>query len=293
MIHILLNPLSNNGRAVEAEEKIKNYLKNQGNESEIKTINITTVKSAAEICKDIPVEDTIIVAGGDGTITHFVNDVYELKLQQKILLYFCGSGNDFMNDVKDLDSVKDTIKDNFIPLNQFMESLPKVTVNDETRYFINGIGFGIDGYCCEEGDKVRATSDKPVNYTSIAIGGLLGKYHPANATVTVDGVKKEYKRVWLAPTMLGRFYGGGMMVAPNQNRLNEEHIVTNVVWSKAGKIRTLMAFPSIFKGEHLKYTKMIDVQTGHEVSVEFDRPCALQIDGETIRNVTSYKVEYK
>ena len=57
-----------------------------------------------------------------------------------------------------------------------------------TKYFINGIGYGIEGYCCEEGDKIRATSDKPVNYTAIAIKGLLYKFKPRNATVTVDDV---------------------------------------------------------------------------------------------------------
>ena len=32
---------------------------------------------------------------------------------------------------------------------------------------------------------------------------------------------------------------------------------------------------------------------GHEITVEFDRPCALQIDGETVLGVTSYTVKSK
>lgn len=284
MIHVLLNPLSNNGKGGLAEGELKEIFKGQ----EISFLDVTKVESVAGICKDIPVDDTIIVAGGDGTLTHFVNDVYELKLQQKIYLYFCGSGNDFMNDVKD----RTKIENKLIPLNEFIASLPKVTVNGMTKYFINGIGYGIDGYCCEEGDKVRATSNKPVNYTSIAIKGLLYKYHPVNATVTVDGNAKKYRRVWLSPAMLGRFYGGGMMVAPAQDRLNKEKTITNVVWSNTGKLPTLIKFSSIFKGEHVKYTKCIDIRSGHEIKVEFDRPCALQIDGETVLNVTSYTATY-
>lgn len=284
MIHVLLNPLSNNGKGGLAEGELKEIFKGQ----ELSFLDVTKVESVAGICKDIPAEDTIIVAGGDGTLTHFVNDVYELKLQQKIYLYFCGSGNDFMNDVKD----RAKIENKLIPLNEFIASLPKVTINGVTKYFINGIGYGIDGYCCEEGDKVRATSDKPVNYTSIAIKGLLYKYHPVNATVTVDGVTKKYRKVWLSPAMLGRFYGGGMMVAPAQDRLNKEKTITNVVWSNTGKISTLIKFSSIFKGEHVKYTKCIDIRSGHEIKVEFDRPCALQIDGETVLNVTSYAATY-
>ena len=280
MIHILLNPRSNNGKGKDAEGELKELFKDK----EIDFLDVTTVTSVADVCKGFAADDTIVVAGGDGTLTHFVNDVYELKLPQKIYLYFCGTGNDFMFDVKD----KVTIENKLIPINDFIVSLPKVYVNGMTKYFINGIGFGIEGYCCEEGDKVRATSDKPVNYTSIAIKGVLYKFHPRNATVTVDGVEKKYKKVWLAPAMLGRYIGGGMIMAPGQNRLNPEKTLTNVIWHNTGKFSTLMKFPSIFKGEHVKYTKSIDIRTGHEIKVEFDKPCALQIDGETVLNVTTY-----
>ena len=280
MIHILLNPRSNNGKGKDAEGELKELFKDK----EIDFLDVTTVTSVADVCKGFAVDDTIVVAGGDGTLTHFVNDVYELKLPQKIYLYFCGTGNDFMFDVKD----KVTIENKLIPINDFIVSLPKVYVHGMTKYFINGIGFGIEGYCCEEGDKVRATSDKPVNYTSIAIKGVLYKFHPRNATVTVDGVEKKYKKVWLAPAMLGRYIGGGMIMAPGQNRLNPEKTLTNVIWHNTGKLSTLMKFPSIFKGEHVKYTKSIDIRTGHEIKVEFDKPCALQIDGETVLNVTTY-----
>ena len=287
MIRVLLNPFSNNGKGKLAEEEIKKVFE----EREIEFIDITKYASAKEVCKDFPVEDEIIVAGGDGTLTNFVNDVYEMKLQNKVQLYFSGSGNDFMNDVKEFHG--DTIANKLIPLNKYMESLPKVYVNGMTKYFINGIGFGIDGYCCEEGDRIRATSDKPVNYTAIAIKGLLGKYKTRNATVTIDGVTKSYKRVWLAPSMLGRYYGGGMKIAPQQNRLNTEKTLTSVVCHDVGPLRLLPIFPTIFKGEHTKYTKIIEIQTGHSITVEFDKPCALQIDGETVLGVTKYTVEYK
>ena len=157
-------------------------------------------------------------------------------------------------------------------------------------YFINGIGYGIDGYCCEKGDEIRAYSDKPINYTSIAAKGLLFHYKPANTVVTVDGKKYHYKKVWLAPTMNGRFYGGGMMPTPNQNRLNEDGLVSAMVMFGSGKLKTLMVFPSIFRGKHIKHSEFVNVHSGQEIEVEFDRPAALQIDGETILNVSKYTV---
>lgn len=38
----------------------------------------------------------------------------------------------------------------------------------------------------------------------------------------------------------------------------------------------------------MKHRGCVDILEGHEITVEFDRPTALQIDGETIPGVTSY-----
>ena len=158
--------------------------------------------------------------------------------------------------------------------------------------FFNGIGYGIDGYCCEVGDELRKKSNgKPVNYTSIAIKGLLYAFKPTDATVIVDGVEKRYKKVWIAPTMNGRFYGGGMIAAPDQRRNAPDGKFSVVVWHGSNKLKTLVVFPSIFKGEHVKHSECIDIIKADEVTVRFDKPCALQIDGETILNVTEYSAK--
>ena len=161
---------------------------------------------------------------------------------------------------------------------------------DKEYIFINGVGYGIDGYCCEVGDALKEKGKTP-NYTSIAITGLLFKFKPVNATVTVDGIKKEFKKVWIAPTMFGRHYGGGMIPTPDQNRSAEDGSLSLMVFHGSSKIRTLMIFPSIFKGEHVKHTKYVTVMTGKDITVEFDRPTPLQIDGETISGVTKYSAK--
>ena len=284
MINIFLNPLANNKKGAYVEKVLRNYF----DFDEVTFRNILEVKNMKEVCSSIPDDEVIVIAGGDGTLTNFANEVYDLKLKQKIFYYPCGSGNDFFNDVKDLI----VIKDHLIPMNEFLKSLPKVYVNGIERYFINGIGYGVDGYCCEAGDLIRETSSKKVNYRKIALQGLMGKYKPTNAVVTVDGISKEYKRVWMSPSMIGRFYGGGIQIAPGQNRLNAEKTLSNVVFYRAGKLKTLCVFPSAYKGKHVKHTDIIEVRTGHNITVKFDRPCALQIDGETVKNVTEYSVVY-
>ena len=104
--------------------------------------------------------------------------------------------------------------------------------------------------------------------------------------ITVDGKEYTYNKVWIAPTMHGSCYGGGMIPTPGQDRSSGKLSV--MLFHGAGRLRTLCVFPSIFKGEHIKHTKMVAVHTGREITVEFDRPTPLQIDGETIRDVTRY-----
>ncbi len=283
MIYLLFNPLSNNKKSIETLEKVKTTLK----DGEYKEVNLVELTDYESIVKELTPEDSIYLLGGDGTLNRFINYIKDMKVPNDIYFYSAGTGNDFWHDV-DEEGRCERIK-----LNEYIQSLPTVKIYDKELLFINGIGFGIDGYCCEEGDRLQAKSDKPVNYTSIAIKGLLYKFKPRNAKVTVDGVSKEYRKVWLAPTMIGRYYGGGMKVTPDQDRLNKEHLVTSAVMYGKGKLITLMRFPKIFTGEHVQFTDMVDIKKGHEVTVEFDRPCALQVDGETYLNVTKYTVIYK
>ena len=250
--------------------------------------DITEVKSMAEFFADIEADASVIICGGDGTLNHFVNDIKDVDIKNDIYYYAIGSGNDFGRDLG-----KERAANPDYKINDYITNLPTVTVNGETRTFINGVGYGIDGYCCEVGDALHAkneaeNTDKPINYAAIAIKGLLFHYKPTNAVVTVDGVKHTYKKVWIAPTMNGRYYGGGMMPTPDQQRLGADKKLTLMMFHGTGKIKTLMIFPSLFKGAHVKHKKAVDILCGKEITVEFDRPTSLQIDGETILGVTSY-----
>ena len=277
MKYVLVNPLSNNSRGEEALDKVLDLVK-----EEVEVVKITSI-NLVDFVSNLKENDEIIIVGGDGTINNFVNKLDGKIPSNKIYLFPAGTGNDFLNDVG--------YKGGLFLMNDYLTNLPKVTVNGKTHYFINGVGFGIDGYCCEKGDELKAQSHDKIDYTAIAIKGLLFHFKKVKATIEVDGKVYNYKNVWLAPTMNGRYYGGGMNVAPNQDRLNVERTVTNVVYKSWSKLAALMVFPSIFKGEHVKKKKMVKVVTGKKIKVTFDRPTALQIDGETISNVLSYEVE--
>ena len=278
--YILYNPKAGHGRGAEVAETLKNEMGN----SVLHMVDVTKVTNYSALLSEHP-DCGLILCGGDGTLNHFVNDTADLNLPNEVFYFAVGTGNDFLRDI-----CGEHKTDAPVCITPYLKDLPICEINGKKYRFLNGIGYGIDGYCCEEGDRQRDAGKKKINYTGIAIKGLLYDYKPTNATVTIDGVTTQYKKVWLAPTMHGRFFGGGMMPTPDQNRDNPDHSVSIMVFNKLGKLRTLMLFPSLFKGEHVNKSADVHIMTGHEVTVEFDRPAPLQVDGETIRNVKKYHV---
>lgn len=279
-IYVLYNPYSGNKDGKEKAEKAAGCFA----EYRLEYSDITKINDYGAFFGKLNLDDAVLLCGGDGTLNRFVNKLDDTAPKNDI--YYCatGNGNDFLRDLEPKDIDKP------VKINDYIKNLPTVTVKGKTYRFINGIGFGVDGYCCEVGDRLRAKGKVP-NYTAIAIKGLLFHYKPTNASVTVDGETKQYKKVWIAPTMYGRYYGGGMLPAPEQRRGNESGTVSFAAIYGSGKLKTLIVFPKIFKGEHVKHTEMVEVRSGKHVIVEFDRPVALQIDGETVLDVSKYEVK--
>lgn len=283
MVYLLFNPLANSGNGAKTKDEANAKLLERFGRIEERDV---TKVNMVEFVKGLKKEDSVILLGGDGTLMRFANDVKDiLPLPCPFYLYKAGTGNDFLNDVKD------EVKDDMIQINKYVENLPTVYIDDKEYRFINGIGFGLDGVACEVADKQRAKGKTKVNYTTISINLLLFKFKRPSADVTVDGVTKHYKKVWLASGMNGQYYGGGMRTAPNQERLSDK--LTCCVFHDSGRLHTLMVFPKIFKGEHIKHKKMCDLREGKDITVEFSRPCALQIDGETFLNVKKYRIVKK
>ena len=275
MQYVLYNELSNNGKGKETVEELKNKI--SGEYEAVNVVGLDTKEFVSKLTGD----DLIILCGGDGTLNKFANYTAPYDIPCDILLYPAGNGNDFYRDIKENydDSEMPSIK-------KFLKDLPTVSIDGKEYRFLNGIGFGVDGVCCEMADDMKAAGKKDINYTSLSIKIVLFKFKCPRAWITVDGETVEYKKAWIASAMNGRYYGGGMKAAPEQDRLSDS--LTCMVFKDKGRIGTLMGFPAIFKGEHVNNKKLVAVKAGKKITVKFDHPTALQIDGETVRNVTEY-----
>ncbi len=276
---VLYNPLAATGRGESRAHSLDKFLG-----GEITYQSLLDIDDKRAFIESLPADVTPVLTGGDGTIFHFINALEGRIPQRDILYYPAGSGNDFLNDLGRTGDSGPFL------LNPYITDLPRIHFGDHSYVFLNGVGYGIDGYVCEEAARVRKKNGKPINYTAAAIKGLLFAYKPTKATVTIDGKTSTYDHVWLTPTMNGRYFGGGMMCAPTQDRLNPLHKVTLMVMRHPVRLWVLCVFPSIFKGKHLRFKKVVSVFSGHRIHVRFDRPTALQIDGEVFTGVSEYTV---
>ena len=270
MKYYLYNPKSNNGIKVTIPGA--------------KLLNATSLDYPAFFGGLAP-QDEVVLIGGDGTINYLVNHIDVSKLKNKVWFRANGTGNDFLRDIEG-EAGKEVL------LNPYLKGLPTVTVKGKSYKFINNMGFGIDGYCCETADKIRKKKpSKKINYPGIAIKGLLYAFSPRKVLIEVDGKRYKFDHVWMAPTMKGRFYGGGMMAAPDQDR--SSGLLTLVISTCPSRLKLLKIFPSYFEGEHIKHKEIVKIFTGKRIRVKYSRPCAAMIDGETVLDVTEYLAEQK
>ncbi|MCR5215637.1 MAG: hypothetical protein K6C69_01715 [Lachnospiraceae bacterium] len=330
MLYIVYNPLSNNGSTA---SRIADATKLVVGEKEY--IDVTKV-NLKEFYGRLKKKDKVVLCGGDGTIHHFVNELYGEPHRTSCYFMPLGSGNDFARDMAA------DYEDGMIEITPYMDSLPTVrlyrkpkpetenidrckqegasaqsdstkkfdtsldnvkdqnTVSDNsteelevlTMHFVNNVAFGLDGYCCERSDELKKKHPgKKINYSLIALGGILGRYQNTNGKVRVDGVEKEYTNILMAPTMNGRYYGGGVMVAPGQDRKNMTGKLTLVVAHGMSPARVLTILPQTYSGKHVKNTDYVEILEGYKISVEYDRPSPVQVDGETVLDVVRYEVE--
>lgn len=275
---ILYNPHSCGEKGLKIAKEIEKLM----GDHRYSYIDLTSIDSLGEFIDNLSPDTDVILTGGDGSLNSFVNTVQNPN--RNIYFYASGSGNDF---ARDINFKKRTTP---ICINEYIRNLPTATIDGKEYKFINCVGSGMDGYCCGEVERLRALNKRRANYLYAAIKALIYAYRPCTAHVIADGKEYTFKNAWLVPIMNGRYFGGGFMSAPDQNRLNPNKTLSLVAMYSRNFFKIVTAFLLLMKGKHVKLKSMITIIEGHEFKIKLDRPATLELDGETIPNVSEYSV---
>ena len=268
---IFYNPLSKNSKSnVQTHKLVRKYKTNKIPFRLKSILKIDDIKAYLDNKKDI---DKVILLGGDGTVNHFINDIVDYNLTQDIILKPNGSGNDYMRSLVDKDKEPQYI----------MESVYDTGFK---THFINGTGMGVDGYV---GYLVDQNINKGVfGYFRSTIKALL-TYIPEPLTVTIDGEVHKFEKAYLVTMNNGRYFGGGMKVAP-QGNINDEYLDV-VVAHSANKLQLIFIFLTIYLGKHIKFKKYIFFKKGKHIKAEYTTPQITQADGENYYDITSIEAK--
>lgn len=290
-VKVIVNPASGKGNGLKATPEIREQLTRAGIPFDLV---MTKHPGHAMVLAQQAVEDmfdTVIAAGGDGTVNEVVNGLMLVKQftgKTAALGVLCvGRGNDFAFGAGipfDLDAGCRCLAQN----HRRLIDVGRVLVDDDPapRFFCNGIGIGFDAVVGFEAAKFKHIS----GFLSYAAGALKTIFLYDKAPViglNIDGDFREQASLMVS-IMNGRRMGGGFLMAP-EGDMGDGHFSLCIAGD--AKRRTIFSvIPRFMKGTQAGHP-VIEMRLAKHLTVTaMDAPLPAHADGETLcesgRNLT-------
>lgn len=283
-IAFIINPTAGKGRAAKTIPEIERTMNGLEN-VEYSLLYTEKPGHAMSIAKDAASSGTDIVfaVGGDGTVNEVMNGLLDTSTALAVLP--CGSGNDFIRSLGISGKTDKIIKD---AVNGLKRLIDVGHIND--RFFVNIASAGFDAEVVLATQKAKRFM---LSGSAAYIAGLIWTIFSYKASAVrinlTDKVMEE--KVLLMAVANGKYYGGGMMAAPDAE-LDDGYFDICIIKSMP-KWKMLALFPQFMKGKHKKF-KEVSFHRSDTVSIESDKGLAVNVDGEVFRDTrASFKMVKK
>jgi diacylglycerol kinase (ATP) len=235
-------------------------------------------KHAVELIKDAVARGfrEIFTLGGDGTVFEAVNGLAQSGGTGEVAMGFLpgGTGNDLSRSIHLPPDPVDAFK---AMLAGRTEVIDLWKANDV--YFINVFGLGLDTDLTGWAAKTKKLLKGMPAYILALFLTLFG-FKFKKIKLTVDG--KEMEREALVVTASnGRFYGGGILVAPDAHISDGK--LELVIINRVFKLRIPMLLSKYIVGRHIKEIKECEYLRAGSITIEsgMKMPVRCETDGET------------
>jgi diacylglycerol kinase (ATP) len=225
----------------------------------------------------------LVAVGGDGTIHEVANGIMETSRAAITTLgvVFTGTGCDLSRSVgishdharACLALAGDRRKKIDVGLVEYRRD-----GTSSRRYFLNAAGIGFDATVVEATDKLPKYFGGTLPYFFGLVRSFLS-YHNKKVTLRIGDREPEQATVLSTVVANGRYFGGGMQVAP-EARL-DDGLLDILIIGDFGKLELLRVFPRVYKGTHVGYPK-IRSERDSRVSIESSERFLLHADGELL-----------
>jgi len=281
---VIVNPVAGGGKTARKWPQLKDQLARSGLAYDFefttcKGHGIELAYSAANAGYSF-----IIAVGGDGTVNEVANGILKSPKCQNTTfgVINTGTGSDF---IRTLGSPKNPFEAcNFLARqDRFLIDVGMVEFfkdgKKNSRYFINYAGTGFDSETAETTNRMPKSRfvSNTVPYV-IALVLTLVRYRNRDLKLTIDG-KSRRGRFLSVIVANGRFFGGGMKVAPMADLSDGKLDVITV--NDIGKLELLKAFPRIYRGTHITHPK-VSLATASVVQVDPAERMPVSADGELL-----------
>lgn len=268
----IVNPVAGKGKALAYMEAIKPLLEGKINYR----IEITRGKGhATEIVKRYTSKENYIVyaVGGDGTINEVVNGM--VGTGSALAIVPAGSGNDFIRTIYPKYDHEELL---YRLLKGKTENVDLVKINN--KYFLNIASVGLDAEVV-----YNATMFKKIKYIKgdlayvMSIFKTLWRHKSNQLQVKLDGKIACDKKVLLIAVANGKYYGGGIPIAPSAVVNDAKAHIYMVKELKLRKILGLI--PKLFKAKH-ESEPDVEVYKASQIHIRSHECFKVNIDGEIL-----------
>jgi diacylglycerol kinase (ATP) len=229
--------------------------------------------------------ERIVVAGGDGTTSEVVSGLLGAKLGDyaEVAPLPLGTGGDLMRTLgipRNLDRVLEGIAAGH---SQKVDA-GRVRYTDRsgrerTTHFLNVTSFGVSGLITELVNRATKVFGGRVSFLLGTLRGIT-RYRPEEVRIRLQGELVYEGPLVLGTAANGRFFGGGMQVAPRAEPA--DGLFDVVVIPGFSKSRLLRELPRIYAGTHLEVPQ-VSFHRGQRIEAEAAPGRVwVEIDGEPL-----------
>ncbi len=210
----------------------------------------------------------IVAMGGDGTVNEVANGV--VGSDAVLAVIPAGSGNDFIHMTGIPSDFHKAIE---VLLHGHERTIDLGRV-DDSRYFVNGLGIGIDAQVARDVLKMERLRGA-IAYLYAAVKEVL-RFPAFPVKLTGSGWSEEKKCLSLGFAN-GKYCGGGFKLAPLAE-IDDGKIDIGAI-GDFPKLERFIRLPQVRKGEHLKLSR-VSYHQDVKVTVSSEAKLTAHIDGE-------------
>jgi YegS/Rv2252/BmrU family lipid kinase len=290
-VGVVLNPVAGGGRLKREWPLVAATLKKHFGAFDLRETQ--AAGDAERLALDLAAQgcDPVIAAGGDGTASEaadgLLQAVGELGRTAELALLPCGTGIDFARGLglpRELDALIERIA---MAKGRAVDAGRISYIDDHgalaSRHFINIASAGLSGATdrAVNADKRKGRVSAKALFYWRTVAEFV-RYRFQSVRITVDDAEPIEARVALVAVANGKFFGGGMMVAPDADLHDGQFDI--VILRAANKAKLIWDLRLVYGGRHRNHPA-ITILRGKKVVVEpaggGGDAALIDIDGES------------